>query len=165
MDQNHLIATDHKIPWKLPDDVAHFRSVCAGKWLLVGRQTYEEMDGWFQPDQMPLILTSACGYDPKPGRGVASVPQAMALAANADQSELVCIGGAQVFAAAFPEATRLLITHVEHAFAPGKRPAYFPEVDPQVWDATSTQVHPVDEHHAWPFRIIEYVRAPRPSGV
>ncbi|WP_172683075.1 dihydrofolate reductase [Verrucomicrobium spinosum] len=75
VDENLLLATAQGIPWKLPDDVAHFRAYCAGKWLLLGRHTYEDMTGWFKPDQHPLVLTSTCGYEPNPGRGVAPYPR------------------------------------------------------------------------------------------
>lgn len=161
IDDNRLLATEHGIPWKLPDDVAHFRACCAGKWLLLGHRTFDEMRGWFQPDQVPLVLTTACGYDPTPGRGVASVLQAMALAEAACQSELVCIGGGQVFAAAMPEATRLVITHVAHAFDPGLRPVHFPTIDPLLWSEVSRKSHGVDEAHRWAFDIVEYERQPR----
>lgn len=165
VDENLLLATAQGIPWKLPDDVAHFRAYCAGKWLLLGRHTYEEMTGWFKPDQHPLVLTSACGYDPKPGRGVASVPQALALAEAAGQDELVCIGGGQVFATAMAHATRLVITHVHHAFAPDERPVYFPPISTDLWEEKHRKEHPADERHAWPFAFVEYAhRAGKPPA-
>lgn len=158
VDENLLLATAQGIPWKLPDDVTHFRAYCAGKWLLLGRLTYEEMTGWFKLDQHPLILTSACGYDPKPGRGVASVPQALALAEAAGQQELVCIGGGQVFATAMAYAARLVITHIKQSFEPGDRPVYFPPIPADVWKEERRLEHAIDDRHAWPFAIVEYVR-------
>lgn len=158
VDENLLLATAQGIPWKLPDDVAHFRAYCAGKWLLLGRRTFEEMTGWFKPDQHPLVLTSACGYDPKPGRDVASVPQALALAEAAGQDELVCIGGGQVFATAMAHATRLVITHIHHTFEPGGQPVHFPSISGDTWEEKSRQEHPADDRHAWPFAFVEYVR-------
>ncbi|WP_063768731.1 dihydrofolate reductase [Verrucomicrobium sp. BvORR034] len=165
VDENLLLATAQGIPWKLPDDVAHFRAYCAGKWLLLGRRTFEEMTGWFKPDQHPLVLTSACGYDPKPGSGVASVPQALALAEASGQEELVCIGGGQVFATAMANATRLVVTRIRHTFEPGDRPVYFPHISGDTWDEERRQEHPVDDRHAWPFAFVEYVRrAEKPQG-
>lgn len=157
VDENLLLATAQGIPWKLPDDVAHFRAYCAGKWLLLGRHTYEEMTGWFKPDQHPLVLTSSCGYDPKPGRGVASVPQALALAESAGQEELVCIGGGQVFATSLPHATRLVITHVRHIFEPGDQPVYFPPISADAWREERRLDHAVDDRHEWPFTFVAYV--------
>lgn len=161
VDENLLLATAEGIPWKLPDDVAHFRTYCAGKWLLMGRRTFEEMTGWFKPDQHPLVLTTACGTDPHPARCVASVPQALALAGTAGATELVCIGGGQTFAASLPYATKLVITHIHHDFPPGPSPVYFPAIDAALWVPVSRQEHDIDEAHAWKFDIVEYERQSR----
>lgn len=158
IDEDSLLANEHRIPWQLPDDVAHFRAYCAGKWILVGRSTFEEMSGWFGEDKTPLVLTTACGYDPAVGRAVASVPQAVALAAAHGEKELVCIGGGQVFAATLPEADRLVITHIHHRVDPGTRPIYFPAILPETWEPVHSQDHPADEAHPWPFSIVEYRR-------
>ena len=102
------------LPWRLPRDVAHFRAATAGKWLLIGRRTYEEMDGWFT-DQTPLILSRDPDYRPQRPfhRVFTDVRAALEFARESGAGEVVVAGGAQVFAASLPMATRLILTRID----------------------------------------------------
>jgi dihydrofolate reductase len=153
VDENRLLADEHRLPWRLPRDVAHFRGYTRGKWLLLGRKTYDEMHGWFTEGRVPLVLTSRCGWDPEVGRVVFSVPHALALADSAGQAELVCIGGGQTFAAALPYAGRMLITTVHHRFAPSPSAVYFPAWHSADWREVQAEHFPKDHEHEWDFTI------------
>lgn len=111
---------DGGIPWNLPRDKQHFRDYTAGKWVLSGRTTYEEMLGWFQ-DRVPIILTRSPRYETEsPAHRVAgTVSDAISLAKNNGAEELVVLGGSSVFEAAIPHARRLLITVVNKDY-PGE---------------------------------------------
>jgi len=102
------------IPWDLPRDRAHFRARTAGRWLLVGRKTYGEMEGWFG-DRTPIVLTRDTGFLPfLPGHRVAtSVSEALDIARANGVGELIVCGGAGVFAATLPFAHRLLLTRID----------------------------------------------------
>src|SRR5690606_10330579 len=101
------------IPWDLPRDRAHFRERTAGRWLLVGRRTYLEMEGWFG-ERVPIVLTRQPGFRPHhPGHRVAASPAAaLALARAGGAGELLVCGGAQVYAATLPLADRLVLTRI-----------------------------------------------------
>ena len=158
MDENRLLATEHGIPWKLPRDVQHFRRYTEGKWLLLGRRTFQEMQGWFKPGHTALVLTSQCGLDPKGARGVDSVPHALALAEAAGQSELVVCGGAQTYVAAFPYADKLVITEIDHRFQAGTRPAYFPAWSVEEWSKEESVFHPANTENGWSMTITNWIR-------
>jgi len=161
LDENRLIGTDGRLPWKLPVDVEHFRRYTQGKWILVGRRTYEEMQGWFT-DHTPLVLTSHGDYQVTGGGcTVAEVPEAIRLADAAEIDEVVCIGGGKVFAAALPHADKLVLTYVEGSFPQGERAAFFPKFDAAEWEVTESHVHPADERHAqgMRFEVLERKRA------
>jgi len=152
-DQNGLLANATGIPWHLPRDIAHFRASTRGKWLLLGRRTYEEMRGWFRDGDFPLVLTSLCGWDPERGRAVSSVPHALALAESSAQTEVVCCGGAQTYAAALPYADLLVLTTVLHRFQPDPGSVHFPAWDPAGWRETRTVELPRDGEHEYAFTI------------
>lgn len=158
MDENRLLANEHGIPWHLPRDVAHFREYTKDKWLLLGRRTFEEMRGWFREGHTPLVLTRQHDYTPKIGRAVVTVVEALALAAHAGQTELVCCGGAQVFSAALSHADRLVLTRVQATFPPGTSPVYFPQWSPHEWEITSEATCPTDPGNACAMRIITLAR-------
>jgi dihydrofolate reductase len=162
MDESGLIGDERGLPWRLPDDIAHFRACTRGKWILVGRTTFEEMRGWFRPDHTPLVLSSRCGWDPPTGHVVSSVPHALALAEAAMQPELVCIGGGQAFAAALPYADKMVLTTVHHHFAAGVRAAYFPAWKAEHWRESERVEHPADAQHAWSFSIVTFERRRSP---
>lgn len=146
------------VPWDLPADRQHFRDHTRGRWLLIGRRTYGEMQGWFQPGHHPLVLTRDASFQARPGQAVPTVARALELASLAGQAELVCCGGAQAYAAAMPLAHSLVITHVRHFLGSG--PA-FPTIPPQDWMAVERRTHEADQDHAFPFEIVRYQRVMR----
>ncbi len=154
MDENRLLANEHGIPWHLPCDVAHFRQYTTDKWLLLGRRTFEEMRGWFRPGHTPLVLTRQHEFNTGIERTVATIEEALALAAQAGQTELVCCGGAQVYAAALPHADRLVLTLVQAAFPPGNSPVYFPKWSPREWKSISDSNHPADAENSLALRMV-----------
>jgi dihydrofolate reductase len=111
------------------------------------------MKGWFRESQVPLVLTSQCGWDPEIGRAVSSVPHALALAESAGQSELVCVGGGQTFAAALPHADCLVLTRVHHRFPIEPGAVFFPAWDESAWREVRTLNFAKDEENAYAFTI------------
>lgn len=136
------------IPWDLPRDRAHFRAYTSGKWMLVGRKTYEEMEGWFG-NRTPLILTRDPNFvTPVPShRVVGSIFEAIELAKRNGIGELVISGGAKVYESALPYADRLVLTTVETEIESDIR---FPECrDPENWTVRHREVWPSDEENAF----------------
>ena len=125
------------VPWDLPEDKTHFRRYTAGKWLLLGRRTFEEMQGWFS-DHTPLVMTRDAAFKPAMGRRVASVEEAVALAEASEQKELVVCGGGQIYAEAMPHAERLVITRVADRLGAG---VAFPKIDPHQWRLVKSESH------------------------
>ena len=160
MDAHGLLANEQGIPWHLPTDIAHFRARAQDRWLLLGRRTYEEMQGWFKPGHIPLVLTRSAASLSGPGQIVTDVSQALALAASAGAEELLCCGGAQVFTAALSVADEMELTEIDHAFPPGFRPVYFPSWDRTQWRMIHQRYYPKDEEsdQPCPMTIRTYVR-------
>ncbi len=149
MDENRLIATAHGIPWHLPRDVAHFRAYTLNKWLLLGRRTFEEMLGWFKPGHVPLVFTKRKDWTPPLGRSVSSIEEALDQAAAAQQTELVCVGGAQVFALALPQADRLVLTLIQQRFPSDESAVYFPDWTIDEWETEEDQTYSADAENAF----------------
>lgn len=119
--------TSGRIPWDHPRDRAHFRARTAGRWLLVGRRTYLEMEGWFG-DRTPIVLTRDPAFRPfSPGHRIAaSVPAALDLARANGVTELIVCGGADVYAASLPHADRLVLTRLALSLQVAD-PVHFPD--------------------------------------
>jgi dihydrofolate reductase len=154
-----LGAAEGGIPWDLPRDREHFRAYTAGKWLLLGRLTYQEMDGWFG-DRRPIVLSRASGWRPAPPghRVSSSLPQAIKLAACEGAAELVVCGGASVYAAALPFADRLVLTEIEWGEGRDENSLCFPDWQRRgAWREISRETWPADAQnpHAATMRILE----------
>lgn len=84
-DLDGLIAADGEIYWYFPDDLRHFRSLTAGRVVLVGRRTWEKLP-------------------PLPGREVVKVSRGLGGITLERAAELypgaVVIGGGEVYQAA-----------------------------------------------------------------
>ena len=158
MDANRLLANEHGIPWHLPRDVAQFREYTKDKWLLLGRRTFEEMRGWFTEGHMPLVLTRQNDFVPGIGRVVATIEEALTLAERAGQTELVCCGGAQVYAAALLHADRLVLSRVQATFPTDTAPVYFPLWPAHEWKMVSETTCPADSENNWAMRSVVLTR-------
>lgn len=146
MDRDRVIGSAAgKIPWDLPRDREHFRARTAGRWLLVGRATYGEMEGWFG-DRIPLVLTGNPAFVPfEPAHRIVSTPAAaIDLAAAGGADELVVIGGAKVFATTLSLADQILLTRIDLSSRVAD-PVLFPEFeDSGEWILTHAEDWPGD---------------------
>ena len=81
---------------------------------------------------------------------------AEALKACQPEEDIYIIGGASVYAEAFPLADRLCLTHV-HA-TPEQADAFFPVFNADDWRATFSEHHEADEKNDQPYTFVDYVR-------
>jgi dihydrofolate reductase len=105
-----VIGRDNAIPWRLPEDLASFRRLTTGQTVLMGRRTWESLPARFRPlpERRNLVLSRDAGRHFNGAQAVGSVEEALAAA----DGEVWVIGGAAVYAAAMPYATRAVITHL-----------------------------------------------------
>ncbi|MBT8492269.1 MAG: dihydrofolate reductase [Deltaproteobacteria bacterium] len=109
------------LPWRIPADMAHFKSITVGNGsnaVIMGRTTWESIPERFRPlkDRVNIVL-SRRGVEVPEGVLVAtSLAEALERAGNAD--EVCAIGGAQVYAEAMahPRCAALYITRVAGSF-------------------------------------------------
>ncbi|MEN1930070.1 dihydrofolate reductase [Luteimonas sp. MJ250] len=155
VDRRLAIGRDNAMPWHLPDDFRHFKSLTLGKPLLMGRKTAESL-GRALPGRRNLVLTRS-GRVPFAGmEAVASLEQACALAAGDGAAELCVIGGGEVYALALPKASALKLTHVDTEIEGAD--AFFPAFDADGWGVVSSELRQADARHAFAFRFVEYRR-------
>jgi dihydrofolate reductase len=158
MDRERLIGSaSGRLPWRLPRDIAHFRGATAGKWLLLGRRTYEEMDGWFT-DQTPLILSRDPDYEPQRPfhRVFTDVRSALGFARASGVGEVIVAGGAAVFAATMEVATRLILTRIEASYEVAGG-VYFPDFEKSgEWHPVYAEDWPSDAENPVAMRLYCY---------
>lgn len=152
MDERGLIGRDGGLPWRLPEDLKHFRRVTLGKTVLMGRRTWDSL-GKPLPGRDNWVLSRDAAFRPEGARAFATLDQA--LAAHGD-GELMVIGGAGLFEAALPLAQRVYLTRV-HARLDGD--TWFRAADFPGFREVSRSDHPADERHAHAYSFVTLERA------
>ena len=109
---NGVIGRDGKLPWRLPEDLAHFKRLTADATVVMGRKTWDSLPDAFRPlpgRQNVVISGNADAVFPG---AVRSASLAEALRAPAAAGTWV-IGGASVYGPALAHADRVVITELE----------------------------------------------------
>lgn len=109
---NGVIGAGNAIPWHVPEDLAHFRSVTSGSTVVMGRRTWDSLPPRFRPlpGRRNVVLTR----DPSWAADGAVVAHSLAEALDGDTW---VIGGADVYRAALPRADVLEVTQLRAEFA------------------------------------------------
>ncbi|KKW63054.1 dihydrofolate reductase [Mycolicibacterium elephantis] len=104
-----VIGRDGGIPWRLPEDQARFKELTMGHTVVMGRLTWESLPAKVRPlpGRRNVVLTRRADYAAEGADVIADLDDALT-----DESTWV-IGGAEVYAAALPVATRCEVTEVE----------------------------------------------------
>ncbi|MFT4046138.1 MAG: dihydrofolate reductase [Solimonas sp.] len=152
MDQDRLIGKANGLPWRLPDDLKHFRQVTLGKTVLMGRRTWDSL-GKPLPGRENWVVSRDPAFAPAGARVFGSLDDALA-AHRGD--ELMVIGGAELYRQTLPLAQRIYLTEVQARVGDGD--AWFPAFDRAAFDELYAQTHAADERHAYPFRFVTLAR-------
>jgi len=118
-----------ELPWRLPEDMKHFRALTIGHAIIMGRKTLESI-GKALPERRSIVV-SRSQATPIAGVEVApSLEDAIALPR--------VIGGAQIYRLAMPLATHLHITHVDQEVVDCD--AHFPAIEGTVFAESERRV-------------------------
>ena len=100
------------LPWHLPEDLRHFRTVTRGHVVLMGRRTWTSLPGVL-PERHHIVLSRDPTLRLPPGvERATSLQDALQRAAARDPAPRV-VGGAEVYRATLPLATTLWLTEVD----------------------------------------------------
>ena len=154
--ENHCIGKDGQIPWRLPDEFAHFKRTTMGRPIIMGRRTYEDHNSAL-PGRLNIVVTSNKDYEVADGVVLAhSLDDAIARAQREhNDKEVFVIGGVGLFEQAFEQAARVYET-VVHTTIDGD--TFLPVFDFVGWDRVTVQEHPADDRHKYAWTATEYER-------
>jgi len=125
-DANRGIGIDNKLPWRLPEDMAHFKRTTMGHPVIMGRKTFDSI-GKPLPNRRNIVITRNPGWKHEGVEAVTSISTAIELVGD---TPACIIGGAQIYAETLPFANRLIITEIDKTF---DCDAFFPTIDPKQW--------------------------------
>ncbi len=152
MAENRVIGKNGQLPWRLPDEVKHFKKLTVDHTVIMGRKTYDEV-GRPLPNRRNVVISRNSSFRPPGVVVVPSVEEALALGATED--EVFVIGGGEIYRQSLPLADRLYLTTV-HASVEGD--TVFPAFDETAWALEAESYHPADDRHPVAFTIRAYSR-------
>lgn len=158
LDRRRAIGRDGAMPWHLPDDLKRFKSLTLGKPVLMGRKTAIAI-GRALPGRRNLVLSRAQAAPFADQEVMRSLDQALSTAGG---TELVVIGGGEVYALALPHATHMYLTWVDTETLDAD--TFFPAFDPHDRRETARIHHPADAKHAFAFDFVDYERVEKGFG-
>jgi dihydrofolate reductase len=152
MAENRVIGREGGLPWRLPDDLRHFKQLTVDHTVIMGRKTFDEIKRPLD-NRRNVVVTRNKEFRPHGVTVVPSLKEALALGATED--EVFVIGGGEIFKAALPLASRIYLTLV-HARVEGD--TFFPPFEEDAWVLSSEEFHPADERHQYSFTFRRYDR-------
>ncbi len=151
---NLVIGKLNKLPWHLPADLKHFKSLTTGAAVVMGKRTFESLPNGPLPNRKNIVVTSMLSDGVCEGfYEVESIEEALVLCDK--EENIYIIGGGSVYKQTVQIADALHITWV-HAQISGD--AYFPELNFDEWREISREDFDSDDKNQYPYSFVSYVR-------
>ncbi len=151
MDAQRGIGIDNRLPWHLPEDLAHFKRLTSGHPIIMGRKTFDSI-GRPLPNRRNIVVTRNPEWRHD---GVEAAPSLRAAIALTGDAPAFIIGGAQVFAESMGLARRMVVTEISHTFACD---TWFPPLPAGQWTETARETHH-SEAGGYDYAFVTYQRA------
>jgi dihydrofolate reductase len=149
-----VIGVDGRMPWHLPEDLAHFKAVTMGSPVIMGRRTWDAIDPRFRPlaGRRNVVVTRDPHWTADGAEVLHSIDEALAI------PNAWVIGGAQLYAATIDRADHLEVTEIDAAYT-GDEVAHAPAIDATWRPASSVPAPWLTSRTGLDYRILSYTRA------
>lgn len=121
-----VIGAANAVPWRLPEDMAHFKATTLGHPVVMGRRTWDSLPPRFRPlsGRRNIVVTRDPRWAADGAVRAGSVARALELAAagsagpagsagSSRAGTVWVIGGGEVYRAALEHATTLSVTEID----------------------------------------------------
>jgi dihydrofolate reductase len=155
IDKNGVMGLDNKLPWRLRDDLKHFKKVTDNFPLIMGSNTFTSLPG-ILPNREHLVLSNTL-YGDENMSVFTSIQEALQYVDEAGYSEVFVIGGANVIRQ-FAELNlfdELIITHV-NCEVEGDTIIDIEDLNISSYNCYNTIEHSISENNEFDFKIKFY---------
>ncbi|MEA4827438.1 MAG: dihydrofolate reductase [Clostridium sp.] len=143
--QNNVIGKDNNLPWKIPEDLKHFKEITLSKTktMIMGRKTFEALPSVL-PRRKHIVLTGNRDYNMENinVKVIHSVDEINPLIHS--KEEYFVIGGGEIFSELMPYAKKIYLTIIHHDF---QGDTFFPGYNKNDWKITEMHKGTVDENN------------------
>jgi len=143
--ENNAIGKDNQLLWHLPADLKHFKALTTGHTIIMGRKTFDSI-GKPLPNRRSIVVSRNTALKIEGVELAYTLEDALRLAGN--EEEVFIIGGAEIYRQSLPFADKIYLTKIhQHHDAD----AFFPEIDPGIWEETASATFQPDEKNTIPY--------------
>jgi len=153
MAKGRVIGKDNDMPWHLPADLKHFKSLTVGKPVVMGRKTLASMGNRPLPKRVNIVLTRQAGFSVEGCTIVHSLEDALKAAGPCE--EVIIMGGATLYEAVLEKADTMYLTFID-AHIEGD--TYFPEWGEDSWQEVSRERREPDEKNVYALDFVTLTR-------
>ncbi len=153
LSSNGVIGLRGGLPWRLAEDLRHFKALTLGHAVIMGRRTWESL-GRPLPGRENIVVTRERSYQALGARVAASLEAA--LASCVEKNFTFIIGGGEVYAAALPLTDILALTEIHREVEGDVR---FPDFDRSRWREALREPRSAADGTRFDFVLYEKQRA------
>jgi len=150
--ENNVIGKDNDLVWHMPADLRFFKNKTKGHWVIMGRKTFESMNGPL-PHRSHIIITRQEDYQAEGCHITDDVEKAFQIASQQHIDEVFILGGAEIYAQTMNLADRMFITEIKSTF---EGDTFFPAIDMSYWQEVSRDEHQANKKNPHPYAFVEY---------
>lgn len=129
MNKKNVIGKDGDLPWRIREDLRHFKRTTMGHAIIMGRKTWDSI-GRALPGRRNIVITRNQSLSIPGCEVVHSVEEAIAMARAGDDDCPMIIGGATIYEAALPMTTKIHLTEVDRDV---EGDTFFPVLNKENW--------------------------------
>ena len=153
-DKLNGIGKDNKLPWKLSDDLKHFKEMTKNNVVIMGRKTFESI-GKPLPGRENIVITKSDSWSSTGIITVSSIDEAITLCkTHFPNKECFVIGGASIYNQIINYGIkRYIITEIDTV---ANCDTFFPNVDLTKYYKAYEKYIPKNQSNEYDFVIKEY---------
>jgi dihydrofolate reductase len=124
--KNRVIGKDNKLPWHLPEDLKHFKSLTLDRVILMGRKTFESIGSKPLPKRTNVVLTRDKDFKSDNILVYNNIDEVLPIF-----RDIVAVGGAEIYKKFLNFADEIQLTLIDKEF---EGDTYFPEIDENIFE-------------------------------
>ncbi len=152
MAANRTIGINNTMPWRIPEDLKHFKALTMGHHMIMGRKTFDSI-GKPLPGRTTVVVTRDRSLKIDGCTMAHSMDEALAACAGDDK--IFVVGGAELYEQALPLVGTLYITEIRQDV---EGDAHFPEFDRDAWQEVSREIRHQETPQPLEYHFVTYRR-------
>lgn len=152
MAKNRTIGLNNTLPWRIPEDLKHFKALTVGHHMIMGRKTFDSI-GRPLPGRTTVVVSRNRHLRIEGCIVVHSLSEAIASCLR--DSPVFVVGGADIYAQALDLADTLHVTEIQKDVMGD---AAFPAFDQSAWREVSREIRRQETPEPLEYHFVTYRR-------